>query len=33
MNRLPELQKRVNQLERELDLLKSGGPGSIASEE
>jgi UDP-3-O-[3-hydroxymyristoyl] glucosamine N-acyltransferase len=33
LNRLPELQKRVNQLERELDLLKSGGGESVASDE
>jgi UDP-3-O-[3-hydroxymyristoyl] glucosamine N-acyltransferase len=32
INRLPELQKRVNQLERELDELKSAAPGSFASE-
>jgi UDP-3-O-[3-hydroxymyristoyl] glucosamine N-acyltransferase len=32
LNRLPELQKRVNQLERELDELKSAAPGSFASE-
>jgi UDP-3-O-[3-hydroxymyristoyl] glucosamine N-acyltransferase len=32
INRLPELQKRVNQLERELSELKSATPGSFASE-
>jgi UDP-3-O-[3-hydroxymyristoyl] glucosamine N-acyltransferase len=32
INRLPELQKRVNQLEREVNELKSGTPGSFASE-
>jgi UDP-3-O-[3-hydroxymyristoyl] glucosamine N-acyltransferase len=33
LNRLPELQKRVNQLERELDLLKTGTRRVLSSDE
>jgi len=33
LNRLPELQKRVNQLERELDLLKTGARRALSSDE
>jgi len=33
LNRLPELQKRVNQLERELDLLKTGTRRALSSDE